>query len=92
MGVPPSAAVPEAWSVYSAAEASGAAAAEFARHVAQAEAAGGAATERGVCYRCETSLPLAVGFSKEQQLRVGRGTGKTTCGWHEPAPSGGDEA
>ena len=49
VGVPPSAAVPEAWSVYSAAEASGAAAAEFARHVAQAEAAVGAATERGVC-------------------------------------------
>lgn len=49
VGVPPSAAVPEAWSVYSAAEASGAASAEFARHVAQAEAAVGAATERGVC-------------------------------------------
>lgn len=32
VGVPPSAAVPEAWSVYSAAEASGAAAAEYARH------------------------------------------------------------
>ena len=49
VGVPPSAAVPEAWSVYSAAEASGAAAAEFARHVAQAEAAVGAATERSMC-------------------------------------------
>ena len=71
---------------------------EFAREVARAEAAGGAATARGVCCRCEASLPLAVGFSKKQRPRVARAMGKckrcvaATCGWHEPAPSAGGEA